>query len=36
MCMNMVVSCMFICPRVELYSVQRCEDTVSVELRYIN
>ena len=40
MCMDMIVSCMFICVHMHLYVrydyAHRCEDTVSVELRCIN
>ena len=43
MCMNMIVSCMFICSYVHILHlyvrfdyVKRCEDTISVDLRYIN
>ena len=42
MCMDVIVSCMFICAHIALYVcydyVQHCacEDTVSVELHYIN
>ena len=40
MCMNMIVLSMFICAVLHLYVlydyVQRCEDTISVELHYIN
>ena len=40
MCIYMIVPCKYIRAHIDLYVrydyVQRCEETVSVELRYIN